>query len=83
MEFADAIKAGGLTAIEAIRDSVAADLAACTSYRDRATLYLRLFDALEKVDNLRALEVVGDDIDQLRQRRAKRRGPASMGARRN
>ena len=81
-DFADAIKAGGLVAHEAIRDRLVADLDDCGSFRDRCALYRLLHDALDRVEVLRAAEpVVADEIEQIRRRR-KRIGPAGTSPRR-
>lgn len=75
--FAAAIKAGGLPALEAVRDAIADDLGRCESYRDRCGLYLRLTDVLARVEAARAaVPGSGDAVDQLKQRRARRLGPA-------
>ena len=73
-EFARAVAAGGVEALEALRDSCAATLEATNSARDRGTLYRRLQDLIAEIEKLRP-RVKGDTIDQLQQRRkARRRG---------
>jgi len=84
--FANAIKAGGVTALEAVRDAIAADLEACESYRDRCGLYLRLVDVLGKLDDQARASAApaGDAVDQLQRRRALRLGgPAGTTPRRD
>ncbi len=82
--FATVVRSGGLVALEAVRDAIAADLGRCESYRDRCGLYLRMVDVLDRVEQARAaVPASGDAIDQLQQRRAKRIGPAGTGPRRD
>ena len=72
-DFVDAVAAGGVAALEAVRDRVAADLDECKSYRDRAALYRRLVDVLSKLDALRPAPARQlDGIDEIRERRARR-----------
>ena len=70
-EFQRAVAAGGVEALEALRDSCAATLEATNSARDRGTLYRRLQDLIAEIEKLRP-RVKGDSIDQLQQRRRNR-----------
>jgi len=73
-EFQRAVAAGGVEALEALRDSCAATLEATNSARDRGPLYRRLQDLVAEIERHRP-RVRGDSIDQLQQRRkARRRG---------
>jgi hypothetical protein len=71
-EFQRAVAAGGIGALEALRDSCAATLEATNSARDRGPLYRRLQELLAEIDRLQP-RVSGDAIDQLQQRRRNRR----------
>ena len=70
-EFQRAVSAGGVEALEALRDSCAETLEATGSARDRGTLYRRLQDLIAEIEKLRP-RVKGDSIDQLQQRRRNR-----------
>jgi uncharacterized protein HemX len=70
-DFSQAVAAGGLSALEAVRDALTADLEACQSFRDRAALYNRLLNVIAEIDKLRPL-AEADDIDALRNRRNRR-----------
>ncbi len=71
-----------LKSLEAMRDEIAADLEACDSMRDKAALYLRLADVLERIDGIRPADVKGDVVDEIAARRAARRaGPAARSSR--
>ena len=68
-----------LTALEAVRDSIVADLDACESMRDRAALYTRLESTLRLIKDARPKEAVGDGIDEITARRHARRSGAAKG----
>jgi hypothetical protein len=70
-DFQAAVKRGGLNALEAVRDAVAADIEACGSSRDKAALYRRLIDLLAQIDKLRPPAEM-DEIDAIRNRRNRR-----------
>ncbi len=70
-DFQRAVAAGGLTALEAIRDGLAADLEACGSSRDKAALYRRLLDVVAQIDRIRPPTEV-DEVDLIRNRRSRR-----------
>lgn len=77
-DFADTVKAGQtLASLEAMRDQIAADLEACNSMRDKASLYIRLADVLKLIDELRPPTVRGDAVDEIAARRASRRPSAA------
>ena len=79
--FSEVVRAGEtLAAMEAMRDQIAADLQACESMRDKASLYLRLADVLKTIDELRPVTVKGDAVDEIAARRAARRSVAAPGA---
>jgi len=79
--FSEVVAAGEtLAAMEAMRDQIAADLQACESMRDKASLYLRLADVLKTIDELRPVAVKGDAVDEIAARRSARRSVASPGA---
>ncbi len=71
-EFQAAIAAGGIEALEALRDHSAAALEATNSARDKAPIIRRLQQLLDEIERLRP-RVKGDNIDQLQQRRRNRR----------
>ena len=71
-EFRRAVAAGGVEALEALRDSCSETLEATNSARDRGPLYRRLQDLIAEIEKLRP-RVTGDTIDQLQQRRRNRR----------
>lgn len=81
--FSEVVAAGEtVAAMEAMRDQIAADLQACESMRDKASLYLRLADVLKTIDELRPQTVKGDSVDEIAARRAARgAGPAARPAR--
>lgn len=81
--FSEVVQAGEtLTTLEAMRDQIAADLQACESMRDKASLYLRLADVLKTIDELRPVTVKGDAVDEIAARRAARRAvPAPRASR--
>jgi hypothetical protein len=69
-DFSGAVAAGGLSALEAVRDALTADLEACQSFRDRAALYNRLLNVIAQIDKLRPLD--HDEVDAIRNRRNRR-----------
>lgn len=72
--FPSVLQAGDtLASLEALRDQIGADLEACESMRDRASLYLRLADVLERIHELKPAEAKGDAVDEIAARRAARR----------
>jgi hypothetical protein len=71
-EFQAAIAAGGVEALEALRDHAAEALESTTSARDKASIIRRLQQLLDEIERLRP-RVKGDSIDQLQQRRRNRR----------
>jgi hypothetical protein len=73
-EFQAAIAAGGIEALEALRDHSAAASESTDSVRDKAPIIRRLQQLLDEIERLRP-RVKGDTIDQLQQcRRNRRRG---------
>lgn len=77
----ESMTAGTIAALEALRDAIAADLDVCDSMRDRASLYLRLADTLNRIEELKPPEVSkGDDVDEIAARRAARRAVAAKGS---
>ena len=73
-----------LVALEALRDAIASDLDRCDSMRDRASLYLRLADTLNRIEELRPPEESkGDEVDEIAARRAARRAGAAKGSSRS
>lgn len=66
-----------LTALEAVRDSIVADLDACESMRDRAALYTRLESTLRLIKEARPAEQEGDPVDEIARRRSARRAVAA------
>jgi hypothetical protein len=82
-EFAVIVNSGEtLASFEAMRDQIAADLEACNSMRDKASLYMRLADVLKVIEELRPPTVKGDAVDEITARRASRRsGTAKSQAR--
>lgn len=78
--YADVIAAGVyLASLEATRDQIAADLDGCESMRDKASLYLRLADVLERIESARPVEQKGDAVDEIAKRRAARRSSSTTG----
>ena len=66
-----------LAGLEAVRDSIVADLSACESMRDKAALYLRLADVMARIEESKPAAPKGDVVDEIAKRRAARRaGPA-------
>jgi hypothetical protein len=82
--FSEVVRAGEtLAAMEAMRDQIAADLQACESMRDKASLYLRLADVLKVIDEIRPAVVKGDAVDEIAARRAARRASTASRAARS
>jgi hypothetical protein len=76
--FPDVIKSGEMVAsVEAMRDQIAADIASCESMRDKAALYTRLAQTLDRLHELKPETPKGDAIDEIAARRASRRPVAS------
>ena len=73
MGLTKSVQSDDLTALIAVRDAIASDLDACDSFRDRASLYMRLTDVLARIQELRPRESTGDDVDEIAARRAARR----------
>lgn len=65
-----------LATLRATRDRIAADLEACESMRDKAALYLRMADVLQRIEDAKPQEQKGDVVDEITQRRAARRASA-------
>lgn len=65
--------------LEATRDAIVADLAACESMRDKAALYLRLADTMERINAANPAEEKGDVVDEIAARRATRRAKSTAG----
>jgi hypothetical protein len=55
-----------------MRNQIGVDLEACDSVRDKAPLYLRLADVLERIDRIRPAERKGDAVDEITARRTAR-----------
>lgn len=66
-----------LTAMEAMRDAIVADLEVCESMRDKASLYNRLESVQKIIKDSRPKEAEGDGIDEIAARRAARRPGAA------
>lgn len=80
MTFSEDISGGDyLVSLEATRDEIARDIEACVSLRDKAALYLRLADVLERIEAARPAESKGDAVDEIAERRAARRSGSSQG----
>lgn len=62
-----------LTAMEAMRDAIVADLKVCESMRDKAALYNRLESVQKIIKDSRPKEAEGDGIDEIAARRSARR----------
>jgi len=78
--FSTVIASGDLQrSLEATRDQIARDLEVCESMRDKAALYLRLSDVLQRLEDVKPEQVkAGDPVDEVAARRAARRaGTAS------
>ena len=68
-----------LEGLIATRDAIVYDLAACESMRDKAALYLRLADVMERIEAARPTEQKGDAVDEIAARRAARRAKRATG----
>ena len=72
MDLAEAAASGSrLTALEALRDVLAASISAADVDK-RAPLAARLTDVLEQIEKLTPAEKVGDPVDEIAKRRASR-----------
>jgi hypothetical protein len=73
----DAVKAGRLVGLEALRDRLAGEIETCESSRDVAALSLRLMDILAQLEEIGKAqpEEKGSPLDELAKRRSGR--PAS------
>lgn len=69
--FSTEVGAGGLRALEAVRDALTADIEQCDSMRDKAALYRKLLDVLPQIDRLKPPAEL-DEIDAIRNRRGRR-----------
>lgn len=79
-EYRDTIAAGNyLASLQATRDQIAADLGDCESMRDKAALYLRLADVMERIEAAKPVEQKGDAVDEIAKRRAARRAGSAAG----
>ena len=65
-----------LATLQATRNKIAADLEACESMRDKAALYRRMTDILQRIKDATPQEQKGDAVDEIAQRRAARRSTA-------
>lgn len=68
-----------LVSLQATRDQIATDLENCDSMRDKAALYLRLADVMQRIETAKPAEKKGDAVDEIAKRRAARRERASAG----
>lgn len=66
-----------LEGLEATRDAIVADLGACESMRDKAALYLRLADVMQRIEEAKPAEQKGDAVDEIAARRAARRAKST------
>lgn len=71
MELLDAVRAGRLKGLEALRDRLAQDLEGCESLRDGVAISRQLTDILAQIEELAAplLEKPATPLDELRKRR--------------
>ena len=72
-EFQSKIAAGGLTALEAMRDYVAAALENAGNFREKGPLIRRLENIVGEIDRIRAQNRPDDPIELIKQRRDTRR----------
>lgn len=80
MSISKAVRSGSyLASLEATRDEIAADIDACESMRDKASLYMRLADVLKLIEAARPTEKKVDAVDEIAKRRAARRSSAASG----
>jgi len=68
-----------LLALEALRDTLAASIAACESMRDLASLSREYRAVMAEIAELAPPEQKGDAVDEIAQRRAARRAGAATG----
>lgn len=68
-----------LEGLTAVRAAIVADLEACESMRDKAALYLRLQNVMERIEDIKPVEKKGDAVDEIAKRRAARRASAATG----
>ena len=66
-----------LAGLQAARDAIVSDLAACESMRDKAALYGRLESTLKLIEAAKPAEQKGDAVDEIAKRRAARRASAA------
>lgn len=69
-----------IKSLKAARDSIAADLEACESMRDKAALYRQLSLYLNRIAELEPKKAEGDGIDEIAKRRAARRASPAKGS---
>ena len=69
-----------LTALEVLRDTLAASIENCESLRDLASLSREYRAVMAEIDDLAPPEKKGDAIDEIAERRAARRSTATKGA---
>ena len=69
-----------LAGLQATRDAIVSDLAACESMRDKAALYGRLESTLKLIEAAKPAEQKGDAVDEIAKRRAARRAGTSAAA---
>jgi len=72
-EFQTKIAAGGLTALEAMRDFTAGALESAGNFREKGPLIRRLENIVGEIDRIRAQNRPDDPIELLKQRRESRR----------
>lgn len=68
-----------LDGLLAVRAAIVSDLEACESMRDKAALYLRLSNVMERIEEIKPVERKGDAVDEIAKRRAARRASAATG----
>ena len=66
-----------LTALEVLRDTLAASIENCESLRDLASLSREYRAVMAEIDDLAPPEKKGDAIDEIAQRRAARRSTST------
>ena len=69
-----------LAGLQATRDAIVADLAACESMKDKAALYTRLESTVKLIKEAMPVEQKGDAVDEIAKRRAARRSGSSAAA---
>lgn len=83
-KFVEVIESGDyLASLQATRDAIARDLAACDSMRDKAALYLRLSDVMARIEEAKPAAVKGDAVDEITARRSARRSGTSANSTRS